>query len=376
MRTHRIATAIAGLLLAAPAGAVELADGKLAINGFGGVGVGLTDKNAYDLANPTGTRGAADFSLAVSARPMERLALNTQLHFNLRADIETPAIFDWSFAEWTFNDAARLRIGQAKMPLGIYGELEHVGTLRPFFSLPQGIYGPAEIYTQSYQGVGLTGHVENAAGWGLDYDAFVGNLFVEVHTPFAAIAPETGAEQHLQHFQAAGGRIGLLPPVEGLRLLASGYYGRTTRSEESIALGEPAEDLNPFFVVGGSAEYLRSGFSARAEYFYRGEEGDETVNSGYLELAYFVTEKVQLGARGELSVTSLVDFEGESPLLVHRALGGTINYWFTPGFVVKLSYDNVFGNRFAYPPDVEAAYAEGRLKNRTNVLMAGMQFSY
>lgn len=59
---------------------------------------------------------------------------------------------DFAFGEWAFSDALKFRMGKVKCPFGIYSEVFDVGTIRPFYALPQAIYGAPGIVTKSYFG--------------------------------------------------------------------------------------------------------------------------------------------------------------------------------------------------------------------------------
>jgi hypothetical protein len=56
--------------------------------------------------------------------------------------------YDYGFAEWRFSDALRLHAGRMKHPFGIYSEIFDVGTLRPFYTLSQSVYGAQVDYAK------------------------------------------------------------------------------------------------------------------------------------------------------------------------------------------------------------------------------------
>src|SRR6266852_2202279 len=129
------------LLVSVHAAAFEIQDGRLSINGFGSWGYGWSNHgNTYDIAQPTGNFGAGDFALALTARLSDRAVAGAQL----RVSSDRRANLDWVFGEWRFSDRASLRVGILKHPFGIFGEVPRVGTLRPFYSLPRGLYGSTE----------------------------------------------------------------------------------------------------------------------------------------------------------------------------------------------------------------------------------------
>jgi len=169
MRTT-IAAALAALAVAAPASAVEVGAGQLSLNGFGSWGAGYTNRNAYQTGSMPGRWDNVAFALDVTAQPDERLTVAAQVFFQGGEAGDMMGRIDWAFASWRFSDAVTLRVGKVKQPFGIYGEIYDVGTLRPFQSLPAGLYGPADFVGESYLGAGLTGSFFSADGWGLGYD--------------------------------------------------------------------------------------------------------------------------------------------------------------------------------------------------------------
>ena len=193
MRT-KLLLAATFFALAAPARApaAELGSGQLSLNGFGSWAAGYTNRNAYQTGSVPGRWDNAEFALDVAAHPDERLAIAAQVFFRNGGEAgEMTGRVDWAFASWRFSDAVTLRVGKVKQPFGIYGEIYDVGTLRPFQSLPAGIYGPADFVGESYFGAGLTGSFFSSGGWGLGYDLYLGELMVnEAELPKFVAHPE------------------------------------------------------------------------------------------------------------------------------------------------------------------------------------------
>ncbi len=87
----------------------------------------------------------------------------------------------------TFSQKLKLRAGKVKQPFGISAEVFDVGTRRPFFELPQAVYGPIGLVGESYKGIGFTGSFDVQGGWGLAYDLYGGG---QEHKEY--VAPEAG----------------------------------------------------------------------------------------------------------------------------------------------------------------------------------------
>jgi hypothetical protein len=353
-------------LSALPAAAVEVGEGNLSLNGFGSWAYGASNHgNIYGDAVPDGHFGDGDFALSVSARISDRAVAAAQTHISA-AGVE----LDFAFGEWRFSDLLRARIGLVKHPFGIFGEVPLVGTLRPFFSLPSGIYGLAELTGAGVRGVSLSGSLGT-----VNYDLYGGELALPVSnvdeklTDPAAVSPGgvlTTSQEEIKYI--IGGRVIWNTPVDGLEARFSAY-------------GTPATQLGSRRVVAGpSLQYLGEKFSARAEYFFLFEDGPlvrdrQRAHAAYLEAAWFVEEKIQIGARAEIYQLNIVGIRA-SPLAEHRELAATFDYWLDPGLVLKWSVHFIDGNRFANPLQYDDAILAGGPNRSTIATIFGTQFSF
>jgi hypothetical protein len=164
-----------------------------------------------------------------------------------------------------------------------------------------------------------------------------------------------------------GGRLVVETPVTGLRVGASAYTGTEIGSTRRTGLGL-------------QAEYMAGPYSLRSEYVRETVKGDLTANGVYVEGAYHVDRHWQIAAQFGRLATHVVPIPAPSTpsLLDHKELAATLNYWWTPSFVFKLSFHHAVGNRFAGPDPQELAQvvAAGALKEKTNAVFFGTQFSF
>jgi hypothetical protein len=362
MVIRRLVMGLAAVVLivrATPAGAVELADGKLNVSGFGRWVYGDTDGNAYLVARDEPKADTMVVNLNVFARPYERLALAAQFYWEpARANV------DWAFAEWRFSDALRFRAGQVKLPFGAYWEVKDVGTLRPFTGMPLSVYSYGDLAAESYYGLGLTGALPPVGGIELSYDVYGGTMWVESSDRFrpAPAAPPAGttpaatpaqAPQTIQTRidQTYGGRLTLALVPLGLTLRLSGYRGDV--AELAQLQGAPAGSA--FYAYGISASYLGEHLEVRSEAFRKSEgEGatQQELETAYVEVALRFLEHWQVAGRAEAAhydVASPALANLPSSLRRHEELAAGLNYWFNSDFVLKLSHHWVNGNRFAVP---------------------------
>ena len=287
---------------------------------------------------------------------------------------------EWAFAEWRFGDTARLRLGKMKQPFGIYMEIDSVGTLRPFFTLPAAIYGNANFGAESYLGAGITGQLLSRGGWALGYDVYGGAMELVVAEPFdllrGASPGDEGVLDTTEEFarDMVGGRLTLQMPWD-FTLRISGVGGYTEKDD--------VDDHKGLYLVGGvSLEWVHEGFTFRTEAFHMEEEGSESGNAIYAEASQMLGEHWQVALRADTSQNRLSGAVGAgSSLLRHRDYGVGLNYWVRPEMVIKASYHYVDGNRFALgdelsalqPGDDPAALA---LDETTHLFVFGTQFTF
>jgi len=364
------------VLMLAPgtSGAVQDA---VQVHGFGGWAYARTDGNNYLMGNEDGSYANSYFALNISASPYEKFSANVQTQWRTSRDgLEME--FDYAFAEWAFYDWLKLRIGKVKCPFGIYTEVWDVGTVRPFYTIPQGMYGtPGTMATKSYLGAGLTGSYYLTGDWGLQYDLYGGNLtYPNVTEPDIANYPATRVLE-LQIDNAVGARLAVQTPLDGLSAGASIYMG-----EIVVTSGGQVED---YYVsdwhngYGAHLEYLYDPVSVRAEYGYmhKWNGTDVDIQAAYVEAAYRLFAYLQLAAMYDLK---WIDFAMEVPLEgvdEHKDLALGLNYWFNPNLVLKLSYHHVQGNLLAQPDDIIAEmFSPGGLEETTHLVVFGTQFSF
>jgi hypothetical protein len=367
--------AAAFALLPGTARAIDLADGKLTINGAGAGAFTITNGN--DVFNTElvgghiGSFRNAEFNLIIAVKPMDRVTIVTLVFFDEINQISTG--LDWSFVEFLVNDWLKIRAGEVKLPLGLSNELEPIGTLRPFFALPAAVYGPSSIAADTYFGIGATGEVAlGAGGFRLGYDVYGGNMSFDTAEPFQALLPNTPeskpgfaivpVKETVRN--VLGGRLSLSTPIEGLDFKVSGYRGSLVDTSLEVVLL--------------SAEYVSDRWSIRAEGYRSVQRDIGNINhGGYLEVAYHFTPAIQAAVQADALRTHQRGIEEESPFLFHRGVGLGLNYWFSPGLVAKTSIQQIDGNRLAFPTLLANARADSiPIPESTWLFTGGLQFSF
>src|SRR5262245_21539680 len=165
----------AGVLGAAGGAGAQEGSRVPEIHGFGSVVYGKTDGNAYSVGEEEGDYDHGELATIVLAQPVDRLTIATNLSLEQGHEGFEPQV-DYAFAEWAFSDRLKLRAGRVKQPFGLYTEIFDVGTVRPFTTLPQGLYGASGFVAEGFDGLGLTGRLAASGGWALGYDVYGGSI--------------------------------------------------------------------------------------------------------------------------------------------------------------------------------------------------------
>lgn len=359
-------------------------ESTIAINGYGGWAMAFTDGNTYLGGNEDGGFDELQFAINSTASPIERLTITGQINWYSQAQkFETEIAF--AFAEWVFSERLKLRIGRVKHVFGIYSEIYSVGTIRPFFSLPQGIYGHSDIVAEGFNGIGFTGaHFFINSHWGIQYDAYWGQFDYKAFEiwDFFSIDEEDAKTVAAEEFvferaRSFGGRINIFSGIPGLKYGFSGYYGINDFGENE---GETENTTR--FVIGLHFEYLADKIWSRSEFArLSDQEADnkDLVNTAYAELGYKISPQIQLAAGFDFSEADKPEFVNTefSSYLEHKDWAIGANYWFSPNFVVKSALHLVDGNRYALNKELLFnAESDDKLKETTRLFQLGAQFSF
>jgi hypothetical protein len=171
LRAAGWALAVAALLSCAEAQA-QSSNERYSLRGFGGWALGRTDNdNTYGYVAAGETEYANyNFALNLAAQPAEKVSVRAQAFWG--EDLRGRNLdLDYVFAQYAQSPKLKLRVGKVLSPLGLYTETYNVGTLRPFYLLPQFYSGTTGLLPQAYLGAGLTGVLPLGEHWELSYDA-------------------------------------------------------------------------------------------------------------------------------------------------------------------------------------------------------------
>jgi hypothetical protein len=358
---------------------------RWSVQGFGGAAFAdlSSDGRWAEAATKDGEIENYSLALSLAAEPVRKLALRTQgfVGHNLRGQTLS---LDYAFGEYAFSPGFKLRGGKVLTPFGLYSEIYDVGTLRPFYYLPQFYQGRLGLVPKGYLGAGLTGVRSLGSDWELGYDVFGGQMrFAEFTTSqLAGIDTATRLpiidefEAELVGSEMIGGRLLLASPIHGLDVGGSVFYigkleQQTSQGRKPYVTGPDATFVN------GRLQYQRGGFTARSEYF-KVYTDKADVTSYYVEVSQKLFKHFQIAAQYENSDIALLPGDNTlpPPLQVHESYGLALNFWITPNLVVKLNGYHVEGNMLNRPMGAIVSFLKGTLESETNVLVLGTQFSF
>jgi hypothetical protein len=373
-----ITTTLAACLLATLAGTLSHAqiDERLSIHGFGGWAAGYTsnDNDFNDVASNDLALDNYYFTLNLLARPFDSVAVHAQPTWesNLRG---REAHLDLVYVEWSFATDVSLRAGKIRNPLGIYTEIFKVGTLRPFYLLPNASYrhGP-----ESYTGLGLN-HLQKVGDWELELDVLGGKMdfLPNVTDLMVGMNPETNRPifasvvSQREGRKLIGGGILVRPPIEGLEISLAGY----NTDIYAGPMGQPVTDVGEerTTAINVGLEYMTNRLWLRAEGL--DARGDIDFQTGFVELAYKLTDNWQVAAQYDVLRRK------DPPAIVkalsdHSAFGFALNYWVNSSVVWKANYYRVTDNYLARPEDAVNRALAGELARDTDVFVLGVHFAF
>jgi hypothetical protein len=392
MRPHRVRAAasalllVAGLVHASSAHAQSTTE-RYSLRGFGGWNLGHTDnQNTYAYVASGDTEyNNYNFALNLAAQPSDKLTVRAQAFWG--EDLRGRRIdLDYVFAQWAHSPKLKVRVGKVLSPFGLYTEIYDVGTLRPFYLLPQFYSGVTGLLPKAYLGGGLTGVLPLGDEWELDYDAFGGEVrFQTIPTDVpVGMDPATGmpitatVDVQLIGRPMIGGRLGLGSPSHGFKVGVAAMHADIEQSVNGGPRG-PYPVSEAADLVNAYLQWEHGPLTVRSELFEAFAD-TATLRSTYAEASYKLTRHLQVA--GLYERTTLDPDPGSlyaslpDQLKEHESVGLGLNLWATPDVVFKVNGYSVHGNLAARPANPAVDAAMGRLDDSTLVLVVGAQFAF
>jgi len=326
---------------------------------FGQPGVEQTYNPHFDK-NAVYFRGGS-FIMYVTSQLNERISVAAELnpHYNT---LEGPQIeIERIFAKYYIKDYFSVRIGRMYNPLGFWNTNYNFGLLlQPTISRPQ-ILQPLhdDGFTQTRDaGVQIEGNEMGSARF--FYKLMIGN-------GIGKNGGTGGIPYALGNDLGYTANVGI-EPVDGLKLMASGYYddmlkGQTTNFGDSLH-----EDVN-YYVLSGSVVYMNPEKKTEfiAEYFahnyHYNSIGTKTTHGAYAYAGYKLSEKFIPYLFGEMTLIDDSNPFYDTPratigLESSKSLSLGARYRFDPNAVLKLEYQVNYGevSEYSFGPRLQFAF--------------------
>ena len=358
-------------------GLPALADDTISLPGlrvdvFGGWAWGETTESGYLDATPNGEAERGELGVALRHDFSTRLKAVGQIELSQRPG-ESEAELDFLFLEWRYSDNQTWRFGRSKQPFGIYSEFYDLGTDRPFYDIPQGLYGPTEIVAESLDGISFFTRRDYSLGE-LSLDVYAGKSRFEPTEPWEFLEEaEEGEEEGEEGFAPSedvdrNETVGIRLQFQtrfGLTAGFSTFRGKDTHSGDA--------DFGVAYAMGAHIMWDNGVWLLRAEAVRFEEDGNLDIDTAYIEAARRLGPW-QLALRWDRAITTVDEFdlesEGVSSLGEHRDLAAGLNYWVRSNLVLKLSHHRVEGGRFL------ALSADGLNEEEIGLWRFGVQFVY
>lgn len=190
----------------------------------------------------------------------------------------------WAFYEHSFEGGAKLKLGRAPLPRGLFNEVRFVGSLLPFYRVGRAVYGET---LEQIDGAVLSKPFA-IGGYRLETYAFAGGFDLK-----AQLVNPSGATVYQQRMESSfGTQLWLHTPIEGVRV---GAYAHSYQATPHLSLPDSARTDRTF-------TWMLSAEAARERWFVRGEatgfeETDwQTYNGWYAQAGVKPVSKLTVAA--------------------------------------------------------------------------------
>lgn len=342
-----LAMTVFSAMFAAPAMAVEIGD-KVSVHGYG--------HTSYFRTDGSGSWDDSLVSLLFVAEVADRTRVWVQLH-----NTTSISHLDWAYVDYRVNPLLTVRGGQIKLPVGLYNEIIDARFLQQS-TLPPMLY---------QEGAGFS--YENMRGFNasLTQQLGAGNIVYTGYAGAVATAPDTPATTVYRNL--AGVNATWNTPVEGLRLMASGFRNQEQEGDTNlVASGEGARSVGLL-----SVDYLGDRWDLK------GEGGRASFNglksrTGYAQVAYAFSESIKPFVRYD----TIKFGEGSSNDTKQTTYTLGVTYKLNDNVALRLEghrsngYALAYGGWLASSPGGTPDPAEAPSKQRSNALGISINFIF
>jgi hypothetical protein len=324
MRNHATVIAMGVLLFTCSWASTIMAVGlgeNIELHGYGHVGLLATDTNRYLNADNGVSNDYKDLALLFTASLNERSKAWLQLFHS-----DGKSRVDWAFVDYQVTNSTSLRLGQIKLPIGLYNEIRDIEFIRPSSLKPFMYHEASEIANEAYRGLGVA----------YDHELGSGNLTWDLYTGQSI---EYESSDH-RHQGLIGGRITYQTPVEGLRAMISAFSEKI----EILTTGETSHE-NAHIL---SLDYTLDALDLKAEYG-REEVFGKSAETWYVQAAYAINERWRPYLRYDYITTDRDN--SNDPSFYQNATVVGLGYTFNEHIGMRL--ETLFNHGYAMPVAAE-----------------------
>lgn len=282
---HRLAvlaTAVAALSLGSACHAQD-AERTFDLHGYGQVS---------EVRNESAPGGGFRFDYDLSVLGVWRMRPDIRAWVQLARHRDSSTRLEWAFLDWDVSSANTVRLGQARVPMGLVNEARDVQTLRNSISIPMLYDEEHGLVDEALRGVIVEHRRESSKTGGLVAEAYAAGSMVSDETSNGVSA------------RIVGGRLQWTPPSSDWTFAASAYGGRQASSEPDAAPGRHARHA---LVMSAKLHAMNWDFSGEIG---AGRHGEGEVRVGYLQADRGIAPQSAFFVRAESAHRRSLDDDG------------------------------------------------------------------
>ncbi len=277
-----LASAVAALALGSACHAQE-AERAFDLHGYGQVS---------EVRNGSAPGGRFEFDYDLSVLGVWRMRPDLRAWVQLARYRDSGTRLEWAFLDWDVSSATTVRLGQARVPMGLVNEARDVQTLRNSISIPMLYDEEHGLVDEAMRGVIVEHRRESSTSGGLVAETYVAGSMVSDETSNGVSA------------RIVGGRLQWTPPSSDWTFAASAYGGRQASSDADAAPGRHARHA---LVLSAKVHAVNWDFSGEIG---TGRTGEGKVRVGYLQADREIAPQSAFFVRAESSHRRSLDDDG------------------------------------------------------------------
>lgn len=365
----------------APAWSFELGT-KIHINGFLSQGYIKSQENNFLGESKDGSFQLNEFGLTLNAQITDNLRAGIQLlSRDLGTEGDNKINIDWGVIDYRWRDWLGIRLGKAKLHIGLYNHGRDSDFLRPTVFLPQSIYDENKRnLVVAATGASIYGNISMGPSGDIEYQAYYGRVNFPEDSGQAqgmralGVKKSTKMGSRIVSFDSSnryvyGGALIYSPPLDGFRLGVTYFTGK---SEFDFKLLGPDGTLqharatghNEDFIVV-SAEYAWKRWLLSIEYMeftanrvvFEQEIPGGRSQGGYVQICYQLMDPVNIYALYDIFYANKDDRSGEELAAQGKAdflgwrkdLGLGIRWDVRDNWVLKAEWHKIDGASLQLP---------------------------